>query len=433
MSTDPDGPRPFSREDLLAAYDGQLRRRVPHVWPVGVAYESDGEVVRIHYGTHGVVDHGALTVQELDELVHRQRAVFADRGEPIEWKAYGHDSPGLPSALLAAGFSAGWRRSLLIAPIDVLRSEISSSVHALEREPDREFGERAKQLAVLGEPHRVPLSQLEADGAQFADLSTLVLRTGDRIRGVGWAHHLTRTEFIEIGGLTSPLPEFLPYWAGWSRRGPQRYFGWEPPEARFMVAEADGTRRDMLIKAGFQEVSTVQSYHWTPPKAPPSTRPVTELLGDPEYKRIWDQVGAQLSFKPSVTDFPGIEEPAPSVTWRLDQRDTGLPLETLEERLTEILWRKLPAAVAAEDLYWLDWNHVGYRFDPRRVGGQGQPGWPGSAYPDGDYYLYVTGDLRLGTFGHPWEQTLCVFGAALLAEVEAEITDLLGPPLRRRR
>jgi hypothetical protein len=42
----------------------------------------------------------------------------------------------------------------------------------------------------------------------------------------------------------------------------------------------------------------------------------------------------------------------------------------------------------------------------------------------------VTPDLRLGTFGHPFEHTLCVFGE-LVAEVEAELTDFLGKPLRR--
>ncbi|MFA7767591.1 DUF2716 domain-containing protein [Streptomyces sp. NRRL S-448] len=48
--------------------------------------------------------------------------------------------------------------------------------------------------------------------------------------------------------------------------------------------------------------------------------------------------------------------------------------------------------------------------------------WPGSVYPDGDYHLYRTPELRFGTFGHPWEHTLCVFGAPLRD----------GDPVRRR-
>lgn len=66
------------------------------------------------------------------------------------------------------------------------------------------------------------------------------------------------------------------------------------------------------------------------------------------------------------------------------------------------------------------------------MGGPGRPGWPGSVYPDGDYYLYLDPELRFGTLGHPWEHTLCMFGAPLLAEAEAELTVLLGEPVRRR-
>ena len=44
---------------------------------------------------------------------------------------------------------------------------------------------------------------------------------------------------------------------------------------------------------------------------------------------------------------------------------------------------------------------------------------------------YVTRDLRLGTIGHPWEHTLCVFGESLVAQVEEPLIALLGPPVRR--
>jgi hypothetical protein len=34
--------------------------------------------------------------------------------------------------------------------------------------------------------------------------------------------------------------------------------------------------------------------------------------------------------------------------------------------------------------------------------------------PDGDYYAFLTEDLTMGTFGHPWEGSLCVFGGPLI-------------------
>jgi hypothetical protein len=90
----------------------------------------------------------------------------------------------------------------------------------------------------------------------------------------------------------------------------------------------------------------------------------------------------------------------------------------------------LTSARPDEQLYALDWQHIGYRFDPRRVDGRG-PRWPGGVFPDGDYALYLTSDLRFGTFGHPWEETLCVFGEPLLTAVETRLTTLLGAPVRR--
>ncbi|MEU7556478.1 DUF2716 domain-containing protein [Streptomyces sp. NPDC044571] len=67
------------------------------------------------------------------------------------------------------------------------------------------------------------------------------------------------------------------------------------------------------------------------------------------------------------------------------------------------------------------------------MGVPGRPPVPGhGTYPNGDYYLHVTQDLRLGTFGHPWEQTLTVWGSSLLTAVQAELSDLLGEPVRRR-
>ncbi|MYV73374.1 DUF2716 domain-containing protein [Streptomyces sp. SID1046] len=50
----------------------------------------------------------------------------------------------------------------------------------------------------------------------------------------------------------------------------------------------------------------------------------------------------------------------------------------------------------------------------------------------GDRSTGVAGAARLGTFGHPWEQTLTVRGRRLLDAVEEELTVLLGEPIRRR-
>ncbi|MFE5023138.1 DUF2716 domain-containing protein [Streptomyces sp. NPDC056656] len=57
--------------------------------------------------------------------------------------------------------------------------------------------------------------------------------------------------------------------------------------------------------------------------------------------------------------------------------------------------------------------------------------WPLSPYPDGDYYIYLSEDFRMGSFGHPWEESLCLFGEVLLDAVSTEVDKVLGPPIRK--
>lgn len=59
------------------------------------------------------------------------------------------------------------------------------------------------------------------------------------------------------------------------------------------------------------------------------------------------------------------------------------------------------------------------------------PGWPRSPYPHGDYPAMISEGFRYGSFGHPWEHTLCLFGTDLLDNVADEITHTLPEILRR--
>ncbi|MFB9690614.1 DUF2716 domain-containing protein [Amycolatopsis plumensis] len=98
---------------------------------------------------------------------------------------------------------------------------------------------------------------------------------------------------------------------------------------------------------------------------------------------------------------PGITEPPGSATWHVGDLD-----DPQLDALSQIVHKGLRESVEpGEELYWLDWQHVGYRFDPARVDGAG-PRRPGAVLPDGDYHLYLT---RIG----------------------AELTAALGEPVRR--
>jgi putative transposase len=92
-----------------------------------------------------------------------------------------------------------------------------------------------------------------------------------------------------------------------------------------------------------------------------------------------------------------------------------------------------PRGLAHFGVVVLDWQHPSYRCRPHRVRGEEPPDatWPIEVHPDGDYYIWLAEDLRYGTFGHPWEPGLCIFGEEPLAAF-AEIGDeALGRILRR--
>ncbi|WP_030681270.1 DUF2716 domain-containing protein [Streptomyces rimosus] len=160
--------------------------------------------------------------------------------------------------------------------------------------------------------------------------------------------------------------------------------------------------------------------------------PVAEL-SRAESDDVWRRFYSEFEFRPSMNSFqwPGIKEPAGSVTWSLAALDDDPDYVRLD-RLGEAVQAGLTASVAPQDrLFALDWQHTCYGFLPHRVGGPDRMRWPLSPIPDGDYYIYLSNDFRLGSFGHPWEYTLCLFGREFVDAVAAEVDGILGPPIRR--
>ncbi|GHG16761.1 hypothetical protein GCM10017567_38730 [Amycolatopsis bullii] len=167
-----------------------------------------------------------------------------------------------------------------------------------------------------------------------------------------------------------------------------------------MLVEATGDLQAAFEAAGLRPITTVARHHLTSPGEPARTRPVQALFATPEHDEIWSRFEQRFAFRPDIREFPGITEPPGSATWHVGDLD-----DPQLDALSDIVHKGLRESVEpGEALYWLDWQHVGYRFDPARADGAG-PRWPGAVFPDGDYHLHLTRDLRLGTFGHPWEET----------------------------
>ncbi|MBM7168682.1 DUF2716 domain-containing protein [Streptomyces sp. G44] len=155
-------------------------------------------------------------------------------------------------------------------------------------------------------------------------------------------------------------------------------------------------------------------------------------LAAAEYRRVWDRFYEDFRFRPSMSPFkwPAIEEPVASVTWSLSALDDDPDDERLDRLVAEIKQGLSSCAGPAGTLFALDWQHTSYRFAPRETGGPGQPAWPLSPYPDGDYLIFLAEDFRFGSFGHPWEESLCLFGANLLGIAATQVDEILGPPIR---
>ncbi|WP_410615604.1 DUF2716 domain-containing protein [Amycolatopsis sp. lyj-109] len=372
--------------------------------PVGAVIERDGPVVRTHYGTHGEVSHGPLPEGDLEALVFRQVEAFAQRTEPVVWPVYG--DARLAEILVAAGFAAEPERAVLSCPIGTDTTALPVVGH------DWAGHQRVAELAAKTGPHHRPFPEFLADAAHLRRSAEVVL-DGDR---AAWLEELG--EFMVVGGVTDPGFATRLVAHDWRLAGPHR-------DVRFLLAEATGDLRAAFEAAGMRAITAVTRYHLPSPGEPARTRPVRRLLAEPEHHDIWARFSGEFAFRPGTRAFPGITEPPGSATWHVGDLD-----DPQLDALSDIVHKGLRESVEpGEELYWLDWHHVGYRFDPARVDGTG-PRWPGAVFPDGDYHSYLTRDLRLGTFGHPWEETVCVFGD-LLTRIDPELTAALGNPIRR--
>jgi len=150
-----------------------------------------------------------------------------------------------------------------------------------------------------------------------------------------------------------------------------------------------------------------------------------ELKHPDEYDDVWDRFRSAFQFRPSVhaDQWPGMREPSPSITYSISERTTFV--EDLDTHALAIFRR----VVAPEErMYVLDWQHTSFWFYPHRSRGEA---FERGLYPDGDYHIFLAEDFSFGMFGHPWEQTICVFGERLLQAMDQHTPSLFRSILRR--
>jgi hypothetical protein len=154
--------------------------------------------------------------------------------------------------------------------------------------------------------------------------------------------------------------------------------------------------------------------------------------------RAWDRFVEEFRFRPGTgpDSWPSFREPGPSITWRVREeladfnpwRDPQAAPYNLS-----LLGALRECVSEGEPVLALDWQHAAYEFYPHRLR---RPevvrGWLIPALPSAEYHLFVTPDHRLGSLGHPWEETVCVFGAGFL-EAYLRLTPLRKDQIIRQR
>ncbi len=258
--------------ELLAAYNGQLRTRVPDRPEPGVRMEWEGPLLRVvGWKSGGFImyrDLGGLDGPELDDLIARQVDFFADRNERFEWKLHGHDRPAdLPERLRAAGFVSEEVETVVIAESAEIAAEprLPPEVSLRQVNAPADF-ERigAFEDAVWGEPHAWLGESLALEHSTDPNaLTVLVAEHDDAIVCAGWVRFAEHTDFATFwGGAT------LPTWRGRGiYRGTVAYRANLAARRGFRYIEVDASAdsRPILERLGFVAVTTTTPFIWSPP------------------------------------------------------------------------------------------------------------------------------------------------------------------------
>ncbi|SEG40133.1 Acetyltransferase (GNAT) domain-containing protein [Nonomuraea solani] len=254
-------------ETLLEAYD-RTRRWIPELIPGGLSYELDGPLLRITGMHQGFVEGPpVLQAAYLDELIARQCAYFAARGEAFEWKTRGHDLPAdLPDRLTRAGFVPETPETVLVGLAKDLDSGSPPPAGVTIRQVTADDDLRAiaaMESEVWGEDWSWVADDLIRRVADDPGAITiLVAEAGDRVVSAAWLVHKPGTGFAGLWG-GSTLKEF---------RGRGIYRALVAARARLAVAagvvhlqvDASEDSRPILQRLGLQAVTTTTPYVWRP-------------------------------------------------------------------------------------------------------------------------------------------------------------------------
>lgn len=143
------------------------------------------------------------------------------------------------------------------------------------------------------------------------------------------------------------------------------------------------------------------------------------------YDDAWAAFDARFQFKP---DF--YERTAPAIL--LAEESIVIDLAPIfehegprfaagEAAINAAALRSFVWLAGKADLTALDWQHTPYRYSPAAHVMSDRDHLPVPVFPNGDYYIHASDGLEWGTFGHPWQQTLTLWGMPLIESLGKEL------------
>ncbi|AMX00325.1 DUF2716 domain-containing protein [Rummeliibacillus stabekisii] len=139
-------------------------------------------------------------------------------------------------------------------------------------------------------------------------------------------------------------------------------------------------------------------------------------LSKKEYGQNWNRIYRDFKFKPSTSIFPSFNVPHPYITYNVsgyfgDSSDLSA-YDDLEEKVLDVFKE---CTMLGEYILALDWQHECYWINPRLEFERDEFGeWAIPIFPNGDYYFFIQKDFKWGFLGHPWENSITIFGKELI-------------------
>lgn len=143
-----------------------------------------------------------------------------------------------------------------------------------------------------------------------------------------------------------------------------------------------------------------------------------------DYEEVWARFDERFRFRadfyetvqPAIRMAPGclVVDLAPI----FEREPQGFSAD--EDYLDGTAFQAFADLVGEDEIIALDWQHPSYRYSPRaQVESAAYPAV--QVFPNGDYFAHMPADLRWGTFGHPWQRTLTLWGDELIMTFGADL------------